>query len=335
MKKLIYVLSIAILLTACKDEPKDYVTLSGKITDKNSDSLIISTNEYRKNIKVDEDGTFSDTLKIETGRYRLTDGKKSTTIYLENGYELRILLDTKNFHENASFTGVGADVNNFLREKTLLENELIMNSALFNLEKEAFDQKLKEFDSNIKKILIKLNITDSTFIKNQNKENEQLKKYFLSKYEDNQFMANSLYKGKVSPKFVDYENINGKSTSLEDLRGSYVFISIWSAKMEILFRNEIPYLKLLKNEYIGKNIVFAFISIDRKKDYDIWKKSVLRQKLGGVQLFAKEDKSFINSYNIKSTPRFILIDPSGNIVSANAPRPSSNGLKELFDSLKL
>ena len=59
------------------------------------------------------------------------------------------------------------------------------------------------------------------------------------------------------------------------------------------------------------------------------------KKLGGTQLYAKNDKSFIGAYKINSIPRFILIDPKGNIVDANAPRPSRPELKVLLNSLKI
>jgi hypothetical protein len=50
-------------------------------------------------------------------------------------------------------------------------------------------------------------------------------------------------------------------------------------------------------------------------------------------LWAAEDVTFEQEYQISGIPRFILIDPKGNIVNANAPRPSEPRLKELFTSL--
>ena len=85
MKKLIYFLSIVLVVASCKKEaPKDYVTLSGKIIDKNSDSLVVRSAEYSKTIKVNPDGTFSDTLKVVTGIFNLFDGAEGTSIYLKN-----------------------------------------------------------------------------------------------------------------------------------------------------------------------------------------------------------------------------------------------------------
>ena len=64
MKKIIYILTVLVIVS-CSNEPKDYVTLSGKITDKSSDSVVVRTRTYSKTIAVNEDGTFSDTLKVE------------------------------------------------------------------------------------------------------------------------------------------------------------------------------------------------------------------------------------------------------------------------------
>ena len=55
--------------------------------------------------------------------------------------------------------------------------------------------------------------------------------------------------------------------------------------------------------------------------------------MSGVQLWSGQDFSFQQAYQINGIPRFILIDPKGNIVDANAPRPSDPNLKNLFNSL--
>ena len=336
MKKIIYVLSIALLVASCKnDAPKDYVTLSGKITDKNSDSLMITSQTYHKKIKVNSDGTFSDTLKIETGTYTLIVGSKATAIYLKNEYDLKLSLDMKDPNKTITYTGVGAEVNNYLTEKQILDIEIILNSAILDLEKEAFDKKIKEIDDSYKSLLDKLNNVDSIFVSNQKRILEIEKKYLLSKYEDTQYINTFLAKGKSSPKFVDYENSIGKKTSLNDLKGKYVYIGLWSARNSFLYLPEAPHLKLLEKEFQGKNIVFVSISIDTQNDYNTWKQVIVDEKLGGIQLYAKEDSSFKDAYKVRGARRFILIDPKGNIVSADAPKPSSTKLKELLDTLKL
>jgi hypothetical protein len=42
---------------------------------------------------------------------------------------------------------------------------------------------------------------------------------------------------------------------------------------------------------------------------------------------------FIKAFNINSIPRFILIDPSGNVVDADAARPSDPKLEQQLSSL--
>ncbi len=145
-----------------------------------------------------------------------------------------------------------------------------------------------------------------------------------------------LGKGKPSPLFENYENIKGGTTSLSDFKGKYVYIDVWATWCQPCLR-EIPALKEIEKEYHGKNIEFVSISVDRNKAHDTWKKMIAQKKLSGVQLFA--DKSFrsefVFEYAINAIPRFILIDPNGNIISSDAPRPSSSNLKEMFGSLKI
>ncbi|THD67539.1 TlpA family protein disulfide reductase [Robertkochia marina] len=143
-------------------------------------------------------------------------------------------------------------------------------------------------------------------------------------------------KGKPSPIFRNYENHEGGTTSLNDLKGKYVYMDIWATWCGPCKR-EIPSLKELEMEYRNKDIVFVSISIDEQKDHDKWKNMVTQLELGGVQLFADNDwnSQFVKDYLIKGIPRFILVDPQGNIVNSNAPRPSSEDIRKLFNELEI
>ncbi len=102
-------------------------------------------------------------------------------------------------------------------------------------------------------------------------------------------------------------------------------------------KREIPFLKKIEKAYHGKNIAFVSVSVDTKKDHGAWQKMIKDKKLGGIQLFSDNNwkSKFVTDYMIKGIPRFILIDPKGNIVSANAPRPSSPKLKTLLKEYDL
>ncbi|AJR02351.1 TlpA family protein disulfide reductase [Siansivirga zeaxanthinifaciens] len=142
--------------------------------------------------------------------------------------------------------------------------------------------------------------------------------------------------GQPSPKFVNYENNAGGTTSLDDLKGKYVYIDVWATWCGPC-KAEIPFLKEVEEKYHDKNIAFVSISVDQAKDHDKWKKLIVEKELGGIQLMADNDfkSQFIKDYFIKGIPKFILLDPSGNIIDSNAPRPSNKDLIEVFNTLNL
>jgi len=340
MMKKITLLLVAIIIASCTNEPKDYATLSGKITNKNSDNIIVRTPSYTKEITVKEDGTFSDTLKIESGVYNFFDGKESTNIYLENGYDLNVTLDTKEFDETIKFTGIGAENNNFLAKKALVTEKLLdqdfesMNKEEVNSAFDKIKTELTDFVNLNKEGIDEAVVTNSLTeidqtvngYKNYLVKNIEMKEKFI---------------GKPSPTFDNYENIDGTTTSLSDLKGKYVYVDVWATWCGPC-KAEIPALKKLEAQYHGKNIAFVSISIDDDRSHngswdkakDSWKAMVADKELKGIQLFAPKGwkSDFVTGFEIRGIPRFILIDPQGNIVDPSAPRPSSDSLIKLFNA---
>ncbi|MBT0608731.1 TlpA family protein disulfide reductase [Aequorivita echinoideorum] len=155
----------------------------------------------------------------------------------------------------------------------------------------------------------------------------------LAKITERYTKLKQLTKGNPSPTF-NFENHKGGTTSLESLSGKYVYIDVWATWCSPCLR-EIPYLKEVENEYKSKNIEFVSLSIDEEKDYDKWRGMVTENDLGGIQLMADNNwnSKFVQEYAILGIPRFILIDPQGIIVSADAPRPSDPQLKNMLDGL--
>ena len=155
----------------------------------------------------------------------------------------------------------------------------------------------------------------------------------LAKLTERYNLLKSLTQGNPSPTF-EYENHKGGTTSLADLKGKYVYIDVWATWCGPCIR-EIPALKEIEGQYHGKNIHFVSISIDEPKDYEKWRAMVTDKSLVGIQLMADNnwESKFVKEYGILGIPRFILIDPQGNIVSADAPRPSNPQLKATLDSL--
>jgi len=143
--------------------------------------------------------------------------------------------------------------------------------------------------------------------------------------------SKKLAKGNPSPTFENYENHAGGTTSLADLKGKFVYIDMWATWCGPCKR-EIPFLKEVEKEFHGKNIEFVSISVDRPNAHKAWVNMIKEKEMTGVQLFADNNfkSKFAVEYGVNSIPRFILLDPNGNIVSADAPRPSSPELKTLL-----
>ena len=163
---------------------------------------------------------------------------------------------------------------------------------------------------------------------NKNVTDEKVKEAAKKAYD----VATKLTSGSPSPKFSNYENFNGGTTSLDDFKGKVTYIDIW-ATWCLPCRREIPALKELEKKFHGKDVAFVSISIDQNKDE--WKEFVKSEDLKGVQLFAENafESQFIQDYGIRQIPTFIIIDKEGKIVNADAPRPSSDEITGLLEGL--
>lgn len=306
------------------------VKFQGEIAHKNGDILYIRQGRnIVKEIKCDEKGNFKDDLSVQDGMYMMFDGKEYAQIFLKNGYDLKVKFDAEKFDQTLKFAGKGEAENNFLAQYALAdakfnyEELLTKDEATFN--KMIEDKKTAD----LKKLAdAKL---DPLFTETQKKSIEG-NLNGLKKYYDQKLAAAKLNNTPSAP--FDYENHKGGKTSLASLKGKYVYVDVWATWCGPC-RGEIPHLKKLEEKYHGKNIEFVSISVDAEKDHEKWKQFVNEKELAGTQLFA--DKSFgsdfVKAYGINSIPRFILIDPNGKIISADADRPSNPKLQTQLDGL--
>ena len=340
MRRIVFFVAV-LAMASCKNEPKEFVTFSGKISNQNSDSIqITDRSSYSKTITVNEDGTFKDTLKVEKGRYFLFDGVEYAYLFLENGFDLYMTLDAKKFDQSIGFSGIGSEHSNFLADEIRLNDELIDLDKLVVMDSAEVEAELTSIGSQIKSFYAAHDQVDSSIVnagpKNIESTIASLEGYINRK----QDVKEKLPRGTVSPEFTDYENINGETTSLSDLKGKYVYLDIWATWCGPC-KVQFPYLRDLEEKYRDRNIVFVSISVDDPKRNGSWensrakwKKMVAEENLKGIQLFAPEgpESEFIEAYYRIGIPRFILLDPEGKIVTAVAPRPSSDELIKLFDA---
>ena len=116
-----------------------------------------------------------------------------------------------------------------------------------------------------------------------------------------------------------FTDIAGQAVELEDFRGKYLFINVWTT-WGVPCRYENLAWEKLEKEFEDENIVFVAVSCDN--DRAVWEKRVRENPKGEVQLYMGSDRSFMDFYMIRGIPRFILIAPDGRIINSDMSRPS-------------
>jgi len=346
MKK-IFTALLVLMVIACKQEPRDYVTLSGQIVNPNEDKIltVLKGNDYKREITLNEDGTFSDTLKVEEGVYKFKHGAEYGQVYLKNDNEISFTLDNNDFDNTLKFEGDNADKSNFYIANLLMPSNYL-DASIFDLPEEEFNKAIAVLKDGFSKLKSEYPGLDEEFFQEEEKKLEGTIKSYTDYYQSKLAVRKAIPTGTQSPNFENYENFKGGTTSLSDLKGKYVYIDVWATWCGPCKR-EIPSLKKLEDVYHGKNIKFVSISTDNGRGYKDrsfeaskvgWKKMITEKEMGGIQLFAGKvwkTSDFRSFYKIQGIPRFILIDPTGKVVNADAPRPSCPALVQLFDSLNI
>ncbi len=332
MRKLLFIALAFMSAANVIGQTKTALTFKAEIANRNTDAISFLDRNNGKEIKkitIDKDGVFKDSFVVQEGFYMLFDGKEYTQVFLKNGYDLNLKMDAKKFDESIVYTGKGALENNVLAQNAIEDSKYDYDALLASTE----ENFIKSIDKKKTADLLILNNKklDPNFVLLQ-KMNIEKSLAGLTKYHE-EAMKTKKMDGSISPTF-EYDNYKGGKTKLEDFRGKYVYIDVWATWCAPC-RAEIPFLKKLEEKYHQKNIVFVSLSIDQIKDVEKWKKLISDKELGGVQVFADKDwnSQFVKDYNITGIPRFILIDPNGKIVKADAPRPSSPTIDAEFDAL--
>lgn len=178
MKKLFY-LFYALIIAGCTqtEKPNNTVFINGTIKNPKSDFVFIMDTKVNQtividSIDVDENGNFATSFELkEPGFVKLYHGNDHTGMFLIPGDSIHISLNTKKFDETINYNGRGAEINNYLAEKVLLEEKLnlISYKDLYSLEKEQFiarvDSVKKVREKHLEKFLnTKLDINEK-FIK--------------------------------------------------------------------------------------------------------------------------------------------------------------------------
>ena len=351
MNKLIGFFCI-LLLIGCKKEQHeklktpDYVIVSGQVINRISDSLSIYKGfDFKKNLKINNQGYFKDTIKLKSPDvYGFYDGKNGTFLYLEKGKDLNINFDANNFDNSVIFEGENAINSKYMLDKTILEENLLNTYSLSDFTKSQLNIKLKEISNELNSFYTKNDKIDTVLVHQAQKSLKFLIKGYHDFVDEKINLKNDLPKGSKSPSFKDFEDNLGNKVSLSDFKGKYVYINFWASWCEPCF-NEFSALEELIDEYKDKNIEFIGMSINDGSFHDnslpkakeAWINKIEELNLTNTQLIIPNGKAtkFIRAYRITGIPIYLIIDPDGNIVTPYAPNPSNKELKKLLNNLNL
>lgn len=270
-----------------------------------------SSEEYKtildeyKTALMNEFGTLKDSIFIKS---EITGIDKGITNYISRQTKL---------------SKYGKDVRLYMMERREVTKEFNFYAAIDSLNSIEFNNMLKDYSVKFNVLLSKVSDKDYVIT-----ENERIEKTTSNWRERKTATDNMPKKGELAIDFT-YSDIDGNKVSLSSFKGNLVYVDVWATWCGPCIK-QIPALQKLEEEYHGENITFLSVSVDNDKD--AWLKMVNEKELGGTQLWAGGWSGITKDYAIFGIPRFMLFSAEGNVISTNAPRPTSGKIRGLLDS---
>lgn len=106
-------------------------------------------------------------------------------------------------------------------------------------------------------------------------------------------------------------------------KGKVIYVDFWASWCGPC-RREMPASKTLHEKLKGEDVVFVYISIDERKGDWIKSMNALGIKDLGENYHraGSQMKDFLNFFNLRSIPRYMIIDKEGQIYESDAAPPS-------------
>jgi len=235
-------------------------------------------------------------------------------------------IDEKNTYfigSQEKLANYSVDVKTYMWETRNISRDFNFYAAIDSLNSIDFNNMAEQYAAAFQASLN--NVTDAEFIVTAK---ERITKTTDSWLERKTAVDNMPKEGEPAIDF-NYPDTDGNEFSLTSFKGNLVYVDVWATWCGPC-KSEIPSLQKLEADYHGKDITFMSVSVDTDKE--AWEKMVADKELGGVQLWADGWSKITKDYAIFGIPRFMLFDAEGNVVSTNAPRPSSDEIRELLEA---
>lgn len=161
---------------------------------------------------------------------------------------------------------------------------------------------------------------------------DSLRQKVKSHYEAMLAKYGHLFPGKPAPNLI-FTDREGKALSLQSFRGKVLLVDIWGTWCAPCIA-EMPNLAALQKKYADrKDVMIMSIACDKKAEK--WKAYLAKHPTTWHQyLISAEGNDVLDkAYFCEGIPRFIIIDRQGNIVNADAMRPSEKAFDEYFRNI--
>lgn len=127
----------------------------------------------------------------------------------------------------------------------------------------------------------------------------------------------------------------GVAHSFSEFKGKVLYVDLWATWCSPC-QHEIPHFAKVAAHYKDNaKVQLISISMDNEADRGKWLAQIRREKPAWPQfiLSKAEHAKISKDYGVMFIPRFILIDADGNLVNADATRPSDPEIYNIIDSL--
>ena len=282
------------------------------------------------------DSTYTTTLDTVTGIFSIEfewdssaflsffHGRESTRMFANPMDDIQLLINTDEFDESIQYTG--SKESSFLAWEYLYDEE----NEEPNIYKLPYEDIDSVFEAELGPVLKRIETfkdVSSEFYEAYIAQHQETVEYVKKRHK----ALSALPKAGENSIDFTFPDRDGNDVSLSDFVGSVVYVDVWATWCGPCVY-EVPYLITLEEEYSEKNITFLGVSVDT--DSTEWSNFIDEKGMHGVHVNTGAWRTqMMDDYAINGIPRFMVFDKFGKVVDLNAPRPSSDEIRPILDSL--
>lgn len=134
-----------------------------------------------------------------------------------------------------------------------------------------------------------------------------------------------------------FETLEGKEITFEKIleqhKGQTIVIDVWASWCSDCLKG-LPLVKKLQEQTVNNNVVYVFLSVDRKKEN--WKNTIVKRNIVGEHFFVPSGMkgSFGKAINLDWIPRYIVVGKDGNIKLYKAIKADDSKILEAIKADK-